>query len=68
MVYFCDPVLGDNGKLYVPEALVDLYRSQVLPIATVLTPNQFECELLSGVKISTAEDAHKACAKVCMNE
>lgn len=40
----CDPVLGDNGKLYVPEELVAIYRDEVVPRATVVTPNQFECE------------------------
>ena len=24
--YLCDPVLGDNGKLYAPAELVDLYK------------------------------------------
>jgi len=23
--YYCDPVLGDNGKCYVPPALIDVY-------------------------------------------
>ena len=27
--YYCDPVLGDNGKLYVPEELVAVYRAEV---------------------------------------
>ena len=27
--YYCDPVLGDNGKLYVPEELVEVYRAEV---------------------------------------
>ena len=40
----CDPVLGDDGKLYVPEDQVTIYRDVVLPCATILTPNQFECE------------------------
>ena len=45
----CDPVLGDHGKLYVPEALVDIYRKEVMPLATLLTPNQFECEYVPRV-------------------
>ena len=35
VAYFCDPVLGDGGKLYVPEALVEIYRDDVVPLATV---------------------------------
>jgi hypothetical protein len=29
--YVCDPVLGDNGKYYVPPALVDIFRTTVIP-------------------------------------
>lgn len=41
-VYVCDPVLGDNGRLYCPAELVPVYRSEALPLATLLCPNQFE--------------------------
>lgn len=57
LIYVCDPVLGDHGTLYVPEALVECYKTKVIPHASVLTPNQFECELLSGVSIKTRADA-----------
>jgi pyridoxal/pyridoxine/pyridoxamine kinase len=48
--YVCDPVLGDHGRFYVqePEALLGVYRSQVLPLADVVTPNQFEALALTG--------------------
>lgn len=53
----CDPVMGDHGKLYVPEDLVPIYRNEVVPRATVLTPNQFEAELLTDVRIRSLRDA-----------
>ena len=59
--FWCDPVLGDNGRLYVPPALVDVYRDEVVPHAYALLPNQFEAEVLSGVTICTAADARRAC-------
>lgn len=59
--FWCDPVLGDNGRLYVPPALVDTYRDEVVPFADALLPNQFEAELLSGVAIRTEADARRAC-------
>jgi pyridoxine kinase len=59
-VFVCDPVLGDAGELYVPEELMPIYRDTVIPLADVITPNQFEAELLSGMKINTEEDAAKA--------
>ena len=29
---------------YVPEALLPVYRDQILPLADIITPNQFEAE------------------------
>jgi pyridoxine kinase len=58
----CDPVLGDGGKLYVPAELVDAYRAEVVPLASVVTPNQFEAELLTQRPVRTLDDAVRACA------
>ncbi len=49
----CDPVMGDNGKLYVPQELVDIYASEVIPHADIITPNQYECQyVLAHVDLS----------------
>lgn len=48
--------------MYVPAENVEIYREEVLPLASMITPNQFEAELLSGVTIATQEDAVRACA------
>uniref|UniRef100_A0A5F9DUH6 Pyridoxal kinase n=1 Tax=Oryctolagus cuniculus TaxID=9986 RepID=A0A5F9DUH6_RABIT len=57
----CDPVMGDKwsgeGSMYVPEDLLPVYRDQVVPVADIITPNQFEAELLSGRKIRSQEEA-----------
>ncbi len=53
-------MFGDHGKLYVPAELVQIYRKEVIPLANVVTPNQFEAEKLTGMKIKTFEDASKA--------
>ncbi|XP_053483463.1 pyridoxal (pyridoxine, vitamin B6) kinase a [Ictalurus furcatus] len=60
LVYVCDPVMGDNGSMYVPEALLPVYRDKVVPVCDIITPNQFEAELLTGRKISTEKDAVEA--------
>lgn len=57
LVYVCDPVMGDQGAMYVPENLLPVYKDKVVPLADILTPNQFEAELLTGRKINTEEDA-----------
>ncbi|XP_068602475.1 pyridoxal kinase-like [Brachionichthys hirsutus] len=59
LVYVCDPVMGDQGAMYVPEDLLPVYRDKVVPLAHILTPNQFEAEVLTGKKINTKEDALK---------
>lgn len=59
--YVCDPVLGDNGELYVPEDLVGVYRSDMLEHVSILTPNQFEAELLSEQKIGNIQEAVAVC-------
>lgn len=60
LIFVCDPVMGDNGKFYVPETLLPIYRDKLIPLADIITPNQFEAELLSGIKINSEKDAFKA--------
>ncbi|EZF29807.1 pyridoxal kinase [Trichophyton interdigitale MR816] len=50
-----DPVMGDQGRIYVNEDVVPAYKALV-PHADLILPNQFEAELLSGIKITSAEN------------
>jgi pyridoxine kinase len=57
-LYACDPVMGDVGRgVFVRPELPDFIRDLVVPNADILTPNQFELELLTGQKIESLEDA-----------
>lgn len=47
-LYLCDPVIGDSGGLYVPEATAAAIREHLLPLADIITPNRFELEWLAG--------------------
>lgn len=38
-----DPVMGDNGNLYVAQDVVPAYKS-LIPLADLILPNQFEAE------------------------
>ncbi|KAH0544476.1 hypothetical protein FGG08_001374 [Glutinoglossum americanum] len=49
-----DPVMGDEGKLYVNEDVVPAYKG-LLRMADMILPNQFEAELLSGVKVDSID-------------
>ena len=64
LLFVCDPVLGDGGKLYVPDEFVAVYRTQLLPHAFLATPNQTEAEFLTETKIDSLESAHAACQKM----
>ncbi|XP_054165504.1 pyridoxal kinase-like [Oppia nitens] len=59
-IYLCDPVMGDNGQMYVPQELLPVYKDKIILIADILTPNQFEAELLTGIKINNDSDAIQA--------
>ncbi|KAI1401025.1 Ribokinase-like protein [Hypoxylon fuscum] len=54
-----DPVMGDNGRLYVADDVVPAYKS-LLSYADLILPNQFEAELLSGVKITDSASLEHA--------
>ncbi|KAI9803503.1 MAG: hypothetical protein M1825_001846 [Sarcosagium campestre] len=54
-----DPVMGDQGRLYVSEDVVPAYRN-LLRDADLILPNQFEAELLSDVKIDSILTLHDA--------
>jgi len=53
----CDPVMGDEGKLYVSEDLAAALRQRLLPRADLVTPNRFELAWLSGQEINGLDDA-----------
>jgi pyridoxine kinase len=51
-LYLCDPVIGDDPKgLYVPEAIAEAIRDQLLPLAHITTPNRFEAEWLGPLSV-----------------
>ncbi|KAM9916941.1 hypothetical protein OXX59_009678 [Metschnikowia pulcherrima] len=53
-VLVVDPVLGDNGRLYVPQEIVEAHVSFLkLGLVDMTTPNQFELELLTGIQMSS---------------
>ncbi|KAG5986620.1 hypothetical protein E4U54_005342 [Claviceps lovelessii] len=54
-----DPVMGDNGRIYVAEEVVPAYKGLV-GYADLILPNQFEAELLSEVKILDMESLKSA--------
>ncbi len=57
-VYCCDPVMGDVGRgFFVNPQIPDFMRTRAMPAATVLTPNHFELEYLSGRAVTNLTEA-----------
>ncbi|NSZ09685.1 pyridoxal kinase [Agrobacterium tumefaciens] len=49
LIYLCDPVVGDDDLgVFVADGLTDIFRNRLVPLASIITPNQFELELLAG--------------------
>ncbi len=46
-LYLCDPVMGDHGTLYVPQATAEAIRDHLAPRADLLTPNPTELAFLA---------------------
>ena len=64
-VYCCDPVMGDVGRgFFVREGIPEFLRDAVVPRADIVTPNQFELEVLAGQAIATEAELLDAVAVV----
>ncbi|KAF2723316.1 Ribokinase-like protein [Polychaeton citri CBS 116435] len=61
--WIMDPVMGDNGRIYVAEDTVPVYR-HLLYDADLILPNQFEVELLSELKITDLNTMNQAITKL----
>ena len=50
-LYCCDPVMGDTGRgLYVKPDIPIIFKNELVRLADIVTPNQFELEELTGIK------------------
>lgn len=54
--YLCDPVIGDEGGLYVPVETATAIRDRLLPIADIATPSRHELEWLAGRPLPSMPD------------
>ncbi|TPX68528.1 pyridoxal kinase [Spizellomyces sp. 'palustris'] len=64
LTFVLDPVMGDDGRLYVSAEVVPIYRDVLCPLADVITPNGFETSLLTGVNVTSTQTAIDACEKL----
>jgi hydroxymethylpyrimidine/phosphomethylpyrimidine kinase len=60
-----DPVMvATSGARLISEDAVAELKAQLLPLATVLTPNIPEAEVLSGITVRTPEDMVRAAQRI----
>ena len=60
-LYCCDPVIGDVGRgFYVKPDIPDMFKNELVPLADIVCPNQFELEALTGINTATLENAVNA--------
>ncbi|KAG6909800.1 hypothetical protein DXG01_015293 [Tephrocybe rancida] len=59
LIYLLDPVMGDAGKLYVAADVIPIYR-EMLPLSTIISPNWFEVETLTDIKLNDLPSLRKA--------
>ena len=60
VVVLVDPVLGDAGRLYVAEDTAAAIRDDLLPLASIATPNRFELEWLTRSAPTSGEGVARA--------
>lgn len=56
-----DPVMvASSGDKLMDDAAVEVIRAKLIPMATLVTPNLPEAEILSGLKVTTPGEMEKA--------
>lgn len=63
-LYACDPVIGDAGRIYVPDELIEGFRTRLIPAADIAFPNPFELALLTGTEATDRASAFAAMARL----
>lgn len=64
-LYACDPVMGDIGRgVFVQPEIPEFMKSRAVPVSDIVTPNQFELELLTGESPSDLAHAIAAAEKL----
>ena len=75
--YCCDPAMGDSpafknedaaGRLYIDEAIANGIRNRLVPMSNILTPNAFELAWLSGMPVTTVDEAINAAQALGIEE
>jgi len=56
-----DPVIiTKHGAMLLEQSAYELFRERIIPLATVITPNFYEAQKLTGIEMTTDEERVKA--------
>ena len=62
-----DPVMvSTSGYRLMQEDALRVFRTELMPIAALLTPNVPEAEILAGMSIANVDDMDRAAGKICL--
>lgn len=64
LVVLVDPILGDDGRLYIAEETAEAIGRELLPLATIATPNRFELQRLAGSPSGSLADLTDAARRL----
>lgn len=65
IIYICDPVMGDaHLGVFVADQVVECLCDELVPLADLLTPNQFEVGLIVGSRPSTWRELAAAVVQI----
>ncbi len=57
-----DPVLSSStGYSLVDKELMDAYKNDIFPVASIITPNSHEASVITGLEVTDPESAKIAC-------
>lgn len=60
-----DPVMvSTSGCRLMQEDALNVFRAELMPLATLLTPNVPEAEILAGMRIATTADMERAAMRI----
>lgn len=60
-----DPVMvSRTGAQLIDDTAVTTLREQLIPLATIVTPNRYEAQLLSGLEIRSLEEMQAAARRI----
>ena len=60
-----DPVMvSTSGHKLIADDAIETIKEELFPLALIATPNKFEAELLSGIKITSPEKCQEAAERI----